>query len=176
MASTTEQGLAELVERLRAHAPVLVVTEATGGLEAPALAALAVAMPVAVVNPRQVRDFARATGRLAKTDRIDAAVLARFVQVVRPSRTALPSAESEALTALLGRRHQLVEMITAERNRLGAARVVARARGGAASRTRPGVSSSGPRGCTIAGDANPLRSGGRGHGSRDALAGRARAP
>ena len=123
-APTSEAGLAALVERLRASAPALVVMEATGGLEAPLLAALAVAMPVAVVNPRQVRDFARAMGRLAKTDRLDAAVLAHFAEVVRPSKTELPTAESEALTAMLSRRQQLVEMLTAERNRLGATRVV----------------------------------------------------
>lgn len=120
---TTEAALAALVERLRRHAPALVVMEATGGYEAPLLGALAVALPVAVVNPRQVRDFARATGRLAKTDRIDAAVLAHFAEVVRPSRTELPSTDSAQLTALLTRRQQLVEMLTAERNRMGTMRI-----------------------------------------------------
>lgn len=119
----TDEGIAALGARLRAASPALVVMEATGGLEAPLLAALAVAMPVAVVNPRQVRDFARALGRLAKTDRIDAGVLAHFAQVADPKRTELPSAESEALSAMLTRRQQLVEMITAERNRLGSSRV-----------------------------------------------------
>ena len=83
----TDEGIAALGARLRAASPALVVMEATGGLEAPLLAALAVAMPVAVVNPRQVRDFARALGRLAKTDRIDAGVLAHFAQVADPKRT-----------------------------------------------------------------------------------------
>jgi transposase len=121
--ATSEEGIAALVERLRSLSPTLVVMEATGGLQAPLLGALAVVMPVAVVNPRQVRDFARGLGRLAKTDRIDAAVLAHFAEVVQPAKSEMPSAENEALTAMLARRHQLVEMLTAERNRLGSTRV-----------------------------------------------------
>src|SRR5215203_2364263 len=82
---TTERGIRSVVRRLRKENVVLAVLEATGGLEQPAAAALALAgVPVAIVNPRQVRDFAKATGKLAKTDRIDAAVLAHFAEAVRP--------------------------------------------------------------------------------------------
>jgi transposase len=113
-------GHAELARRLGVAGPALVVLEATGGLELPAAAALGAAgLGVAVVNPRQVRDFARATGRLAKTDAIDAAALAHFAQAVRPPVRPLPDADTRALEALLGRRRQLLEMLTMERNRLG---------------------------------------------------------
>ena len=109
-----------LVERLRALAPKLIVLEATGGYELLCVAALAAAdLPVVVVNPRQVRDFARATGQLAKTDRIDADILARFADVVRPALRSLPTADAQELDALLTRRRQLLEMLGAERNRLG---------------------------------------------------------
>lgn len=118
----SEGGIEELVRRIRESHPTLVVLEATGGLEMPVAAALAAAeIPLAIVNPRQVRDFARATGKLAKTDALDAAVLARFADVVRPEPRALPSAEAQELSELLTRRRQLVDMIAAERNRLGAA-------------------------------------------------------
>lgn len=118
----TDAEIAALVTRLRALAPTLVVVEATGGYELPVAAALAVAgIPVAVVNPRQVRDFAKALGKLAKTDAIDATVLARFGQAVRPEARPLPDVQSQRLEALLARRRQLVEMITAERNRRAAA-------------------------------------------------------
>src|SRR5262245_39209058 len=97
----------------------MVVLEATGGYEADVVAALALAgISVAVVNPRQVRDFARATGRLAKTDALDAAILAQFAEAVRPEPRPLPDAAQQALLALVTRRRQLVEMLTAERNRL----------------------------------------------------------
>ena len=86
-----EAGIAALVERLQAQSPKLIVLEATGGFERIAAAALAAAqLPVAVVNPRQVRDFAKASGRLAKTDRLDAAVLAHFAQAIRPAQRPLP--------------------------------------------------------------------------------------
>ena len=112
-------GIAALVERLVPQAPVTVVLEATGGYEAPAAAALAAAgLPVVVVNPRQVRDFARALGRLAKTDALDAAVLARFGETLRPDPRPLADATRAELAALLTRRRQLVEMLTAEKNRL----------------------------------------------------------
>lgn len=115
-----EPGVRQLAERLRGEAPELVVLEATGGYELLAVAALAAAgLPVVVVNPRQVRDFARATGQLAKTDRIDAAALALFAERVRPPVRPLPNAEALALEALLARRRQLLEMLHAERNRLG---------------------------------------------------------
>ena len=115
-----ERGVRALVERLRALAPHLVVLEATGGYELLGVAALAAAaLPVVVANPRQVRDFAKATGQLAKTDRIDADILARFADVVRPAVRALPDADAQELDALLARRRQLLEMLQAERNRLG---------------------------------------------------------
>jgi transposase len=117
--STTEApALAALVQQLVALSPAVVVLEATGGWEAPLAAALATAgLPVAVVNPRQVRDFARAAGVLAKTDRLDAAVLAHFAEAMRPQVRPLPDATSQMLAALVARRRQLVEMLTAERNR-----------------------------------------------------------
>ena len=111
-------GIDGLLQRIAALAPALVVLEATGRYEAPCAAALASAgLPVTVVNPRQVRDFARATGRLAKTDALDAAVLALFAERVRPEPRPLPDAESEALAAILGRRRQLITMLVAEKNR-----------------------------------------------------------
>ncbi len=118
----TEAGIHDVVARLQTLAPTLVVLEATGGLERGVTAALATAgLPVAVVNPRQVRDFAKATGRLAKTDRLDAQVLAHFAEAVRPQPRPLPAEQAQVLSAHLARRRQLVEMLTAERNRLGTA-------------------------------------------------------
>jgi transposase len=115
-----ERGLRTLVDRLRRDVPELIVLEATGGYELLAVAALAAApFPVVVVNPRQVRDFAKATGQLAKTDRIDADILALFAERVRPAVRALPDADAQELEALLARRRQLLEMLQAERNRLG---------------------------------------------------------
>ena len=123
-----EAGVAQLVTRLVTLAPALVVLEATGGYETAAATALAVAqVPVAVVNPRQVRDFAKAIGRLAKTDAIDATVLALFAERVRPDVRALPDAAHQELIALVTRRRQLLEMLTAERNRLATARPSVRA-------------------------------------------------
>jgi transposase len=116
-----EAGIEALVARLVAECPVLVVLEATGGFERSVIMALAAAgLPVAVVNPRQARDFARATGRLAKTDRIDAGVLAHFAQAVRPKPRSLPEEEAQVFGAILARRRQIVGMLTAEKNRLGA--------------------------------------------------------
>jgi transposase len=115
-----ERGVRTLVERLRASAPLLIVAEATGGYELLCVAALAAAaLPIIVVNPRQVRDFARATGQLAKTDRIDADILARFADVVRPTIRAIPDEAAQELDALLARRRQLLDMLQAERNRAG---------------------------------------------------------
>jgi transposase len=116
-------GIPEVVQRLAQLHPKLVVLEATGGLQLPVAAALASAgLPLSMVNPRQVRDFARATGRLAKTDRLDAQVLAHFAEAVRPTPYPLPDAQTQELTALLTRRHQVAEMLTAEKNRLRATR------------------------------------------------------
>jgi transposase len=117
---TDPGGIAALVAPLRALEPALVVLEATGGLELPLAVALAAAgTAVAVVNPRQVRDFARASGRLAKTDRIDAEVLAHFAEAIRPEVRPLPDEQARQLEALVGRRRQLIEMRAAEQNRLG---------------------------------------------------------
>jgi transposase len=114
-----EAGLSVLVARLRTLAPALIVVEATGGWEVALVGALAAALlPVAVVNPRQVRDFARSTGTLAKTDRLDAQSLAHFADALRPQPRPLPNAQAQELSALLQRRRQLVEMLTAEKNRL----------------------------------------------------------
>src|SRR2546425_5185894 len=112
-------GVVMLVERLQALHPTLIVLEATGGLERAATAALATAdLPVVVVNPRQARDFARATGQLAKTDALDARALAHFADVIRPTPRPLPDAQTQELRALLGRRQPLIGMRTAEQNRL----------------------------------------------------------
>ncbi len=117
-ASNDEQGIGSLVACLQEAPPALVVLEATGGLEQPTAAALALAgVPVAVVNPRQVRDFAKAVGRLAKTDRIDAAVLAHFAEAVRPKPRPLADEDARELHALVLRRRQIIDMITAEGNR-----------------------------------------------------------
>jgi transposase len=118
-AANDRRGISEVVERLSAVRPKLVVVEATGGVELALVGALAAAgLPVAVVNPRQVREFARAIGRLAKTDRLDAAVLARFAEAVRPEPRPLPQAVVQELGAVLTRRRQVWEMLTAEQNRL----------------------------------------------------------
>jgi transposase len=112
-------GAVTLVERLQVLHPTLIVLEATGGLERVATAALATAgLPVVVVNPRQARDFARATGQLAKTDALDARALAHFADVIRPTPRPLPDAQTQELRDLLGRRQQLIVMRTAEQNRL----------------------------------------------------------
>lgn len=118
----TTAGIAHLVASLRPLQPSLIVLEATGGLERPLVRALVTAaLPVVVINPRQVRDFAKATGRLAKTDGIDAQVLARFAEAVKPALRQVPDSAVQALAALMARRRQLVEMVTAEKNRLSRA-------------------------------------------------------
>ncbi len=115
-------GIEAVVKRLSELSPTLIVLEATGGLERSITGALGSAqLPVVVVNPRQVRDFARATGQLAKTDLIDAEILAHFAEAVRPPLRALPDKLSLELRALIARRRELVEMIVAEKNRLSAA-------------------------------------------------------
>lgn len=113
-----EAGIAQLVMHVRQTEPALIVLEATGGREAPVAAALATAgLAVAIVNPRQVRDFAKATGQLAKTDALDARVLAHFAEVVRPDPRPLPDADAQALSALLARRRQVLAMLVAEQQR-----------------------------------------------------------
>ncbi len=112
------EGLAQLVDRLQTLAPQLVVMEATGGYETiVASAVVAARLPLAVVNPRQIRDFARATGKLAKTDRIDAAAIAHFAEAVRPPVRPIADAQARALGELVTRRRQVIEMMVAERNR-----------------------------------------------------------
>ena len=120
--SYDETGLGELVSQMEDLGPSLVLLEASGGLELPLVAALAAAaLPVVVVNPRQVRDFARATGTLAKTDALDAAVLAHFADVICPSVRPLRDAEAQVLNSLTARRHQVMTMLVSEKNRLGTA-------------------------------------------------------
>lgn len=115
-------GIQALVEQMRTLSPEGIVVEATGGYERKLMRALGEAeLPVARVNPRQARDFAKAIGRRAKTDRVDAGVLAHFADAVRPEPRAMPTAAAQALEALRTRRQQVVEMITAEKNRLGTA-------------------------------------------------------
>ena len=124
-----EAAIMAWVERLRLVTPTLCVLEATGGVERQIVGALAAAeLPVVVVNPRQVRDFAKATGQLAKTDQIDAAILARFASAVRPVVRPLRDQDTEQLRSLIARRRQIVEMIVAERNRLGGAAKAVRKR------------------------------------------------
>ena len=124
--SRDEAGIRKLVSQLTTLDPALVLLEASGGLEVPVVAALAAgALPVVVVNPRQVRDFARATGKLAKTDALDAAVLAHFAEAVRPPVRPLRDAEAQVLTSLASRRHQVMTMLVSEKNRLSSAATLA---------------------------------------------------
>ena len=112
------EGMAGLIEQMKALAPALIVMEATGGFETVVAAALGGAqLPLAVVNPRQIRDFARAAGRLAKTDALDAAVIALFAERMRPEPRPLPDEQARFLSELVARRRQIIEMMTAERNR-----------------------------------------------------------
>jgi len=121
-APNTEEGISDLVGRIQALGSTLVVVEATGGLEWPLVGALGAAhVPVVVINPRHARDFAKALGKLAKTDRIDAAMLAFFAERVRPEPRPLPDAQAQVLRALLTRRRQVLEMLLAERHRLAQA-------------------------------------------------------
>jgi transposase len=112
-------GIDEILSRLAGSTPELVVMEATGRYERLAATSIAAeGIAVAIVNPRQARDFAKAMGKLAKTDRIDAFVLARFARAVEPDPTTMPDEEALALQGILARRRQLIEMRTAENNRL----------------------------------------------------------
>lgn len=117
--SNDEEGIASLVDFVQSCSPILVVLEATGGLETGVVSTLAAQKcPVVVINPRQARDFAKATGKLAKTDSIDAHMLAHFADAVRPEIRVLKDIETQNLEALNTRRRQIVEMLTAEKNRL----------------------------------------------------------
>ena len=112
------KGLEELIERLRAFSPQLIAVEATGGFETIVAAAVAGAgLPLVVVNPAQIRHFAQALGKRAKTDPIDAAVIAHFVEAVKPELRALPDEAQRLLAELVGRRRQIIEMMVAERQR-----------------------------------------------------------
>jgi transposase len=112
------QGLEELVDRLRALSPTLVAVEATGGFETIVAAAIAGArLPLAVVNPAQVRHFAQAVGKRAKSDPIDAFVIARFAEAVKPEPRGIPDEAARLLAELVGRRRQILEMLIAERQR-----------------------------------------------------------
>jgi transposase len=127
--SNDEAGIQALVTRLSEIKPALIVLEATGGLERSVSGTLGSAQfPVVVVNPRQVRDFAKALGQLAKTDRIDAEVLARFAEAIRPPLRPLPDKVSLELRSLIARRRQLIEMMVAEKNRLSTASKAVRKR------------------------------------------------
>jgi transposase len=122
------KGIGKLVAYLQGLAPTLVVLEATGGYELPVACALGAAqVPVAIVNPRQTRDFAKSTGRLAKTDAIDAAVLAHFAFAIRPEVRPLPDGDARELHDLVARRDQLQDMVVVEKNRLGTATKAVRA-------------------------------------------------
>lgn len=128
-ADNTVEGISQLVAKVGQLAPVLIILEATGGYEAASATALGVAgLPVAVINPRQARDFAKSLGRLAKTDRIDAAVLARFGEAVRPEPRKLSDEQTIQLQALMVRRRQLLEMIVAEKNRVSLSHTTVRPR------------------------------------------------
>lgn len=116
-------GIQELINWLKILQAELIVLEATGGLELPFVAELAFEkMPVAVVNPRRIREFARSIGQLAKTDKLDARVIAHFGAATHPEARKLPTNDEEKLTALITRRRQIIEMLTAEKNRLHSAR------------------------------------------------------
>jgi transposase len=120
--SNDDPGIADLVQRLVDLTPQLILLEASGGYEILAAAALRQAdLPAQIINPRQVREFARSTGRLAKTDKIDASVLAHFAQLLKPPLRPWPEAQQQELAALMSRRRQLVEMLVMEKNRLSTA-------------------------------------------------------
>jgi transposase len=120
--ANNEDGISLLVEFIKSFSPTLIVLEATGGLETSVVGALVTdGLPVVIMNPRQIRDFAKATGRLAKTDSIDAQVIALFAEAIRPEIRPLKTPEAQKLDALNTRRWQIVEMLTAEKNRLGSA-------------------------------------------------------
>ena len=128
-ASYDETGVEELVSQMVEIGPAMVLLEATGGLELPLVAALAAAaLPVVVVNPRQVRDFARATGKSAQTDARDAAVLAHFAEAIQPPVRPLRDAETQELNSLTARRQQVMTLLVSEKNRLGAATSAVRPR------------------------------------------------
>lgn len=127
--SNNDRGITEVVKNILEASPDLVVLEATGNLQASLVAALAIAgITPAVVNPRQIRDFAKATGRLAKTDAIDARVIAHFAAAIHPEPRTLSDDQAQALKDIVSRWCQTSDMLTAEKNRLGSARKVVKSR------------------------------------------------
>lgn len=117
--ANSEAGVAQLLKFVKANDPALIVLESTGGLETLAVSMLSVKhYPVVVVNARHIRDFAKATGKLAKTDKIDAALIAEFGRTIRPEVRPLKDEQTHLLTALNARRRQIVDMLVAEKNRL----------------------------------------------------------
>lgn len=127
--SNNDRGITEAVKNILEASPDLVVLEATGNLQASLVAALAIAgITPAVVNPRQIRDFAKATGRLAKTDAIDARVIAHFAAAIHPEPRTLSDDQAQALKDIVSRWCQASDMLTAEKNRLGSARKVVKSR------------------------------------------------
>jgi transposase len=117
-----EAGVSQIVDRLKDVAPTLIVLEATGGLEVRIATELASkGLPIAVINPRQARDFAKATGRLAKTDQVDAAMLVAFAKAIRPQVRPLKDEDTLALNDMVSRRRQLIDMRVQETLRLGTA-------------------------------------------------------
>jgi transposase len=122
-----EKGIARLVERMKAVQPTLIVLESTGGLEWAAMTELySAGLAVALVNPGRVKEFAKSIGLLAKTDKLDARLLARFAEAVKPKATRLPDEQEQHLMGLVSRRRQLLEMLVAEQNRLNSARLSSR--------------------------------------------------
>lgn len=118
--ANNEAGCHDLIVMFRSISPKLVVLEATGGLQNLVVGMLvSEGFPVVIINPRQMRDFAKATGKLAKTDRIDARTIARFGEAIKPEPRPFKDENNQALTALMTRRRQIIDMITAEKNRLG---------------------------------------------------------
>lgn len=125
--SNHPQGIQQLIEQMKKLRPALITLEATGGLEVLLVSELAHAkLPLAVVNPKRIRDFAKSIGQLAKTDKLDAKVIAHFGAATHPEVKILPTQEEERLAALITRRRQVVEMLTAEKNRLHSARFAMR--------------------------------------------------
>jgi transposase len=125
----SDEGIRDLVERMQTLCPALIVVESTGGLESALVVELyAVGLPIAIVHPGRVRDFAKSIGLLAKTDKLDARVLARYGESARPAPTQLPTEAEQHLSALMTRRRQVVEMLTAEKNRLSSTRLSLRKR------------------------------------------------
>ena len=116
--ANNEDGIKRVLEHLEKDFPTLVVMEATWDLEVPLAASLySQGIPVAVINPRQVKDFAKATGKLAKTDKIDAGVIAHFAQAIHPEARPVKDEKTEELSDILTRRSQLIEMLVMEKNR-----------------------------------------------------------